>query len=227
MAGLVGGMSKKELGMVSKKEIFDEIEKMVGEKKMLFEEVAPLMKQIGCWRMLNDEKNPNFYSSALCKHFELAIGEEEKKREGKNEKWLSDFCEVFFSLHGHHYCMGGLGLHWMEARICVEELSGIIRHHEEHDNLTDVAYQTAWDLLVLQLKRKEVRFLMRLESVSVAVLVGGGSVDVVLEELSQPTLEYLATEHCLGFVSKMLKKLRERTNSDEESTRRWACEKLE
>eukprot|EP00770_Monocercomonoides_exilis_P000517 MONOS_514.1-p1 / transcript=MONOS_514.1 / gene=MONOS_514 / organism=Monocercomonoides_exilis_PA203 / gene_product=unspecified product / transcript_product=unspecified product / location=Mono_scaffold00008:119626-120946(+) / protein_length=346 / sequence_SO=supercontig / SO=protein_coding / is_pseudo=false len=294
MAGLVGGMSKKELGMVSKKEVFDEIEKMVGEKKISFEEVVPLMKQIGCWRMLNDKKNPNFYSSALCKRFELAIGEEEKKTEGKNEKWLSELCE------------------WMEARICVDGLSGIIRRHEEHGNLTDVTCQTAWDLLVLQLKRKEagledviegelhfaeetaseleelmgyvnwtemekekekkkkekkrrkecrlcskecvglvgcvvqldrttkfceedmflnyiekVEFLMRLESVLIAVLVGGGAVDIDLEGLSQPTLEYLATEHCLGFVSKMLKKLRERTNSDEESTRRWACEKLE
>ncbi|KAH7831737.1 uncharacterized protein MONOS_514 [Monocercomonoides exilis] len=318
MAGLVGGMSKKELGMVSKKEVFDEIEKMVGEKKISFEEVVPLMKQIGCWRMLNDKKNPNFYSSALCKRFELAIGEEEKKTEGKNEKWLSELCEVFFSLHGHHYCRSAkkaeyafLALKfmriyaWMEARICVDGLSGIIRRHEEHGNLTDVTCQTAWDLLVLQLKRKEagledviegelhfaeetaseleelmgyvnwtemekekekkkrkkrkegkcvglvgcvvqldrttkfceedmflnyiekVEFLMRLESVLIAVLVGGGAVDIDLEGLSQPTLEYLATEHCLGFVSKMLKKLRERTNSDEESTRRWACEKLE
>eukprot|EP00770_Monocercomonoides_exilis_P003764 MONOS_3745.1-p1 / transcript=MONOS_3745.1 / gene=MONOS_3745 / organism=Monocercomonoides_exilis_PA203 / gene_product=unspecified product / transcript_product=unspecified product / location=Mono_scaffold00091:51679-52726(+) / protein_length=329 / sequence_SO=supercontig / SO=protein_coding / is_pseudo=false len=111
------------------------------------------------------------------------IVEEEKKKEGKNEKLLADLCECFVLLNQFCIskellsivlpCLLKVGLDKDESEetqkevemaflalsnineyaiidknMYFSEMKEIIQHHQEHNNLTRLAYHSAWEFVI-------------------------------------------------------------------------------
>ncbi|KAH7819259.1 uncharacterized protein MONOS_2884 [Monocercomonoides exilis] len=120
--------------------------------------------------------------SSLHLRIEKMIAEEEKKKEGENEKLLVDLCECYLMLRNNasseliSICvprllkvamnrkeneetqkdveMALLALNRIDIYVQIEqepymnELKEIMKNHQEHRNLTRLAYQCTWQFLI-------------------------------------------------------------------------------
>ncbi|KAH7820117.1 uncharacterized protein MONOS_18654 [Monocercomonoides exilis] len=79
-------------------EFFDELNKMIEEKKINFDNVFALLKHIGYCKLFLNLRNYCFSYSLLSERFEKMIIIEEKKKEEKNERIFVDLCECYLML---------------------------------------------------------------------------------------------------------------------------------
>ncbi|KAH7821660.1 uncharacterized protein MONOS_10076 [Monocercomonoides exilis] len=91
-------MKQSELESIFSEEQFNEIDKMIEEKKITMENACLLLKRIGYNFVLKFVWNRFFETSLLIKRFEAVMIEEYKKKEGRNEKLLVDLCESYLTL---------------------------------------------------------------------------------------------------------------------------------
>ncbi|KAH7814866.1 uncharacterized protein MONOS_14832 [Monocercomonoides exilis] len=96
--GLMDKMDKKEFKSIFSRELFDKIGKMLEANKLSLENTIVLSKFIGFCNSLQGLCIESFDSSLLGTKFEKMIIEENKKKEGKNEKLLIGLCECFLAL---------------------------------------------------------------------------------------------------------------------------------
>ncbi|KAH7818318.1 uncharacterized protein MONOS_13930 [Monocercomonoides exilis] len=180
---LMSEMDKEEFKLVFTKELFDNINKMIEEKKISMDNALVLLNRIGYWIKLKGLWRYSFKDSLLCKRLKKMI-EEEKKKEGKNEKLLTDLCECYFFLSYDlttemlSICvpcllkvamnkdeskeaqkevemallaLSNIGWEELDKEQYFNEIKEIIEYHQEHQNLTRLAYQSAWFFLLCRL----------------------------------------------------------------------------
>ncbi|KAH7828084.1 uncharacterized protein MONOS_1612 [Monocercomonoides exilis] len=176
-------MNIEELDSILTAELFDRVDKMIGEKKISLENVIWLLKHIGYCTAMENVWNESLYTYSLFKRFENMIFDEEMKKEGKNEKLIIDLCECYISINGYisfdllSVCvprllkaasikdineakqkeveMALITLRrlrncYIERKLYLDEITEIIKYHQEHHNLTRLAYQSAWQFLILR-----------------------------------------------------------------------------
>eukprot|EP00770_Monocercomonoides_exilis_P009699 MONOS_9651.1-p1 / transcript=MONOS_9651.1 / gene=MONOS_9651 / organism=Monocercomonoides_exilis_PA203 / gene_product=5' nucleotidase family protein / transcript_product=5' nucleotidase family protein / location=Mono_scaffold00406:16251-20821(+) / protein_length=884 / sequence_SO=supercontig / SO=protein_coding / is_pseudo=false len=95
---LADKMDKDELKTVFTTELFNKIHQMIEKKKIDLENAILLLKHIGYYKVLKGISLDGFGISLLNRRFEKMIFEEDQKKEGENEKLLSDLCECYMSL---------------------------------------------------------------------------------------------------------------------------------
>ncbi|KAH7832628.1 uncharacterized protein MONOS_13803 [Monocercomonoides exilis] len=91
-------MDEEELECVVTAEVFNGIFEMIEEKKLTLENAFLLLKHIGSSNALKSMSVCGFGNSSLGERFEEMIVEEEKKKEKRNEKFLTDLCECHLML---------------------------------------------------------------------------------------------------------------------------------
>ncbi|KAH7816669.1 uncharacterized protein MONOS_18688 [Monocercomonoides exilis] len=182
MNEMIDGMNKEEIGWTFTKKLFNEIDKMIEEKKISLENAILLLKRVGYWKEMQRIWNLHFDESALNRRFEEMIIDEDKKKEGKIEKFLDDLCKCYSSLSFYFsselslICvscllkvasnrkednesqkeaeMELLALSNIEYYVKIDkelylnEIKEIIKYHQEHHNLTRLAYQSTWKFLM-------------------------------------------------------------------------------
>ncbi|KAH7826359.1 uncharacterized protein MONOS_8649 [Monocercomonoides exilis] len=103
MNGMMDKMDENELRCVLTNEVFNEIDKMIEEKKLSLDNTILLLKKMGYLNALKSIYSSFFEKSSLVERFERLVIEEEKKNEEKkneekNEKLLIDLCECYLFL---------------------------------------------------------------------------------------------------------------------------------
>eukprot|EP00770_Monocercomonoides_exilis_P005075 MONOS_5049.1-p1 / transcript=MONOS_5049.1 / gene=MONOS_5049 / organism=Monocercomonoides_exilis_PA203 / gene_product=unspecified product / transcript_product=unspecified product / location=Mono_scaffold00143:4817-6202(-) / protein_length=377 / sequence_SO=supercontig / SO=protein_coding / is_pseudo=false len=180
---LMDEMNKEELDSILTAELFDRVDKMIGEKKISLDNVIWLLKHIGYCAAMENVWNESLCTYSLFKRFENMIFDEEMKKEGKNEKLIIDLCECYISLSGYisfdslsicvpHLLKAAsikeinetkqkevemtlitlrrLRNCYIERKLYLDEIAEIIKYCQEHHNLTRLAYQSAWQFLILR-----------------------------------------------------------------------------
>ncbi|KAH7832690.1 uncharacterized protein MONOS_16894 [Monocercomonoides exilis] len=92
-------MEEEEFESVFKRELFNEIDQMIEEKKMSMENAIMLLKNAGFCKELKCFLFFSFDTSLLSKRLEKIINDENEKKEEKNERLLTDLCECYLLLH--------------------------------------------------------------------------------------------------------------------------------
>ncbi|KAH7823064.1 uncharacterized protein MONOS_18631 [Monocercomonoides exilis] len=82
--------------------LFDDILKMIEEKKLSMGNAVLLMKRIGYCKIKKENENESFSNSLLHDRIQEMIFDEEKKKEEKNERLLVDLCECYLLLNHVH-----------------------------------------------------------------------------------------------------------------------------
>ncbi|KAH7818472.1 uncharacterized protein MONOS_4668 [Monocercomonoides exilis] len=181
MSGLIKEMNGEEFYPVFTTELFDSLNKMIDEKKLLMKNAILLLKRLGYWKIMKDARISTFERSSLCKMLEKMIIKEDQKKDKKNEKLLVDLCECYIMLSNVTsskllsicvHCLLKAGLKKEEDKetqkevemamlalnhlnkfkkldkeLYLNEIKEIIEYHQEHRNLTQLAYQSAWQFL--------------------------------------------------------------------------------
>ncbi|KAH7828355.1 uncharacterized protein MONOS_6447 [Monocercomonoides exilis] len=86
-----------ELDLIITGKLYDDVNKMIEEGKISTENACLLLKKVGYCKVLRSITNQCFDYTALRQKFEKMIVDENEKKEGKNEKLLSDLCECYLS----------------------------------------------------------------------------------------------------------------------------------
>ncbi|KAH7818690.1 uncharacterized protein MONOS_18671 [Monocercomonoides exilis] len=178
-------MDEAEFYSIFTKEMFEKIDQMIEKKKLTLENAILLLKHIGYHNVIVKFFKFDFHVSSLRFRIENMITEEEKKKEGKNEKPLVDLCECnlllsngFISEPIISVCvtyvlkvamskeegeearkdveMALLALsntmyYFIEQKLYLKEIKDIVQYHQEHRNLTRLAYQSVWQFLFCRL----------------------------------------------------------------------------
>ncbi|KAH7819560.1 uncharacterized protein MONOS_14524 [Monocercomonoides exilis] len=179
---LIEKMNGEIFDYVFTKEMFNEIDKKIEEKKLTLENVILLLKHIRCYNTLKRIHLFGFEKASLGERIEKMIAEENlKKKEEKNEKLLIDLCECYISLYyllspeiisicvpcllkvalkkeenektqkeaeTALLALSNIKFDFLNQGQYLNEIKEIIKHHQEHRNLTRLAYQSAWEFLV-------------------------------------------------------------------------------
>ncbi|KAH7827953.1 uncharacterized protein MONOS_18577 [Monocercomonoides exilis] len=183
MRRMVEKMNEDEFQSVITTKMFNGINKMVEEKKLITKNLILLLKCIGCRKILINISSQSFDHSFLCKRIVKMIVEEDDKKEEKNEKLIVDLCECYFVLNAKaspekffstcipylfkvasnkeenektqkevEIVLLSLSQIYMcydlEKELYLNEIKDIILYHQEHHNLTRIAYQSAWHFLI-------------------------------------------------------------------------------
>eukprot|EP00770_Monocercomonoides_exilis_P002145 MONOS_2129.1-p1 / transcript=MONOS_2129.1 / gene=MONOS_2129 / organism=Monocercomonoides_exilis_PA203 / gene_product=unspecified product / transcript_product=unspecified product / location=Mono_scaffold00042:13669-15205(+) / protein_length=422 / sequence_SO=supercontig / SO=protein_coding / is_pseudo=false len=178
-------MDEAEFYSIFTKEMFEKIDQMIEKKKLTLENAILLLKHIGYHNVIVKFFKFDFHVSSLRFRIENMITEEEKKKEGKNEKPLVDLCECnlllsngFISEPIISVCvtyvlkvamskeegeearkdveMALLALsntmyYFIEQKLYLKEIKDIVQYHQEHHNLTRLAYQSTMQFLIHRL----------------------------------------------------------------------------
>ncbi|KAH7819932.1 uncharacterized protein MONOS_11877 [Monocercomonoides exilis] len=179
-------MDKDEFTSALTEELFDKIYQMIEENKLHWGNVLLLLKHIGFINVSKIFLIYFFDESSFCKRFEkMIVDENEKKKDEKNEKLLTDLCECYLLLYIQYseelipICvsfllkaaskneegektqkeveMALLALSCIDKYTIIkkdmylEEIIEIIKYHQEHHNLTTLAYQSSWKFMMNRL----------------------------------------------------------------------------
>ncbi|KAH7818897.1 uncharacterized protein MONOS_1729 [Monocercomonoides exilis] len=102
MISIVDEMNEREFRSVFTMELFNEMDKMIEERKLSMGNAFVLLKHIGYLKVLKDIWIDRFDNSPLSVRFEeMIVDENEKKKEEKDEKLLTDLCECFLALSNY------------------------------------------------------------------------------------------------------------------------------
>ncbi|KAH7832667.1 uncharacterized protein MONOS_16893 [Monocercomonoides exilis] len=183
MNEVIEEMDEEGLESVVTAEVFNGIYTMIEEKKVTMKNILLLLKHVGCCKVLKRVFIDEFEVTSLNKRFEkMIIDENEKKKDEKNEKLLTDLCECYLLLNEEFpsellsICvrcilkealnkeenekaqkeveMALLALSKcfyfgkLDKELYLGEIKEIVQYHQEHHNLTRLAYQSAWKLLM-------------------------------------------------------------------------------
>ncbi|KAH7816939.1 uncharacterized protein MONOS_4942 [Monocercomonoides exilis] len=102
MIGIVSEMDEEEFDYVFTKELYDEMYKMIEEKKISLKDLVLMLKHVGYYRMVKRIMCSHFCGSKLVKSFEKMIVDENEKKEEKDENLLVEFCESYLMLYHYH-----------------------------------------------------------------------------------------------------------------------------
>ncbi|KAH7818573.1 uncharacterized protein MONOS_15715 [Monocercomonoides exilis] len=209
-------MHQKEFYFVFTVDLFNRMNQMIDEKKLSMENAILILKNVVYCKVLNFPRFSRFQRTSLDERLKKIITDEEKKKEGKNEKLLVDLCEsciilgeIYQELPKEinficvHYllkaaldkeenekaqkeveialiALNHLKSFDLEIELFLNEIKEIIEYHQEHHNLTRIAYQSAWEFLVCRLLKGEL-----IKGVIVNELHFGREAARELEELSK------------------------------------------
>ncbi|KAH7819373.1 uncharacterized protein MONOS_17943 [Monocercomonoides exilis] len=185
MNEIINGMNKEEFRSVFTVELFNRIDQMIEEKKLTLENAILLTKNIGYHNVIVNLFQFDFNMSSLRFRIEKMIAEEEKKKEGENEKLLVGLCECYFILSFNFtsemlsicvpcllkaalnkeeseearkevemalLALSSMGVRRIaEQELYFQEIKEIIQYHQEHRNLTRLAYQSAMQFLMFRI----------------------------------------------------------------------------
>eukprot|EP00770_Monocercomonoides_exilis_P002551 MONOS_2535.1-p1 / transcript=MONOS_2535.1 / gene=MONOS_2535 / organism=Monocercomonoides_exilis_PA203 / gene_product=unspecified product / transcript_product=unspecified product / location=Mono_scaffold00053:15769-17180(-) / protein_length=361 / sequence_SO=supercontig / SO=protein_coding / is_pseudo=false len=157
-------MRRENFQSVFTKELFDKIDEMIEEKKIRMENVRMLMKRVAFEKMMieedqkKEEKDEKLLTD-VCECYALmfdcmipgnllvirlpyllkAASNKEENEEAKEEVEMA-----LLALTGFGYCE-------ISEELYLNEIKEIILYHQEHRNLTRLAYQSAWQFLINRL----------------------------------------------------------------------------
>eukprot|EP00770_Monocercomonoides_exilis_P001335 MONOS_1325.1-p1 / transcript=MONOS_1325.1 / gene=MONOS_1325 / organism=Monocercomonoides_exilis_PA203 / gene_product=unspecified product / transcript_product=unspecified product / location=Mono_scaffold00023:2244-3512(+) / protein_length=404 / sequence_SO=supercontig / SO=protein_coding / is_pseudo=false len=174
-------MNKEEFSAVFIEELFDEIHKMIEDKKLSKKNATVFLKHIGYCKIMDEIRSKSFDSSSLYKRIQEMILDEEKKKGRKNERLMIDLCECCLLLNNKSsskipsvclsyllkaalnkekneeaqkevemalLALSNVKYLFVETELYLREIKEIIQYHQEHCNLTRLAYQSAWKFLM-------------------------------------------------------------------------------
>ncbi|KAH7821149.1 uncharacterized protein MONOS_6355 [Monocercomonoides exilis] len=178
-------MNKEEFGTMDRKNLFEEVNKMIEEKKMTMKNSLLLLKYIGCFVNMKMIRSGYFFNSLLCQRLTKTALNEEKKKKNRDEKLQIDIIECYFLLLDYYdripkelltiyvkcllkyaankeeneevqkdvemvlLALGNIGANQrIEKGLYLNEIKEIIKYHQEHHNLTQLACQSAWQFLI-------------------------------------------------------------------------------
>ncbi|KAH7819271.1 uncharacterized protein MONOS_17939 [Monocercomonoides exilis] len=95
---IIDEMNEELFKSVFAKDLLYKILQMIDENKLPLVNAILLMKNIGYNNVTRNFRRLRFYLSSQSFIIDKMISEEEKKKEGKNEKLLVDLCECYFFL---------------------------------------------------------------------------------------------------------------------------------
>eukprot|EP00770_Monocercomonoides_exilis_P009517 MONOS_9471.1-p1 / transcript=MONOS_9471.1 / gene=MONOS_9471 / organism=Monocercomonoides_exilis_PA203 / gene_product=unspecified product / transcript_product=unspecified product / location=Mono_scaffold00392:49681-50822(+) / protein_length=343 / sequence_SO=supercontig / SO=protein_coding / is_pseudo=false len=95
---LMEEMDKEEFKSVFTEVLFNKTHKMLKKRRMSIENTCILLKFIGYWKEMKCVWSLHFGETSLSKSLKKTIIDEEKRREGKNEKLLVELCECYLFL---------------------------------------------------------------------------------------------------------------------------------
>ncbi|KAH7822231.1 uncharacterized protein MONOS_13838 [Monocercomonoides exilis] len=96
---LIDEMNNEEFRYVFTKELFNKIDQMIEEDKLTMGNAILLLKHMGYCNALLNIKYFGFLYSSLKRRFREMIDDEEKKKEKRNEKLLTELCECYLLLN--------------------------------------------------------------------------------------------------------------------------------
>ncbi|KAH7820410.1 uncharacterized protein MONOS_11793 [Monocercomonoides exilis] len=135
MNGLIDEMDEEEFISVFTKELYDNIDEMIEEKKLLMVNAILLLKHVGYCKMLKMNALYSFGDSLLSKRMrEMIIDENEKKKDEKDERLMIDLCECYLTL--------GYDFSYELHSICIPCLLNAASNKEENEetqNETEMA----------------------------------------------------------------------------------------
>eukprot|EP00770_Monocercomonoides_exilis_P011644 MONOS_11588.1-p1 / transcript=MONOS_11588.1 / gene=MONOS_11588 / organism=Monocercomonoides_exilis_PA203 / gene_product=unspecified product / transcript_product=unspecified product / location=Mono_scaffold00589:17976-19253(+) / protein_length=364 / sequence_SO=supercontig / SO=protein_coding / is_pseudo=false len=100
MNRLIEEMNKEEFKSVFTEELFNKINKMIEEEKIILGNTILLLKHVGYCKAMKRFYDFAFNDSFLSDRFqEMIVDENERKKEEKNEKLLINLCECFTLLN--------------------------------------------------------------------------------------------------------------------------------
>eukprot|EP00770_Monocercomonoides_exilis_P002643 MONOS_2626.1-p1 / transcript=MONOS_2626.1 / gene=MONOS_2626 / organism=Monocercomonoides_exilis_PA203 / gene_product=unspecified product / transcript_product=unspecified product / location=Mono_scaffold00055:88926-89638(+) / protein_length=192 / sequence_SO=supercontig / SO=protein_coding / is_pseudo=false len=99
MNEIIDGMNNKEFNAAFTKGLFNKVHRMIEEKKISMTIAVELLKHIGYCKVLKRIWFRGFEESSLNQRFKQMIIEEDKKKEERNEKLLTDLCECHLLLN--------------------------------------------------------------------------------------------------------------------------------
>ncbi|KAH7818880.1 uncharacterized protein MONOS_1748 [Monocercomonoides exilis] len=183
MNGLIDEMNGKEFESIFTKDLYNKIQQMIEEKTLSWRNATLLLKHVGYCKEL---KHISFYSfnySSLSERMRgMIIDENEKKKEKKMKIALKkdETEEAQKEVEMALLALSNIGNWEIEQELYLNEITEIIRYHQEHHNLTRLAYQSAWQFLFYRLIRDK-----SLEEVIVNELHFGREAARELEDLSK------------------------------------------
>ncbi|KAH7827150.1 uncharacterized protein MONOS_7983 [Monocercomonoides exilis] len=181
MNELMEEMGEEEFKSVFTKEWFNEMDKMIEEKILSWENAILLLKHVGYCQTLKCFFDFAFKDSFLSNRFQEMIIEEKMMIEEKDEKLLVDLCECYLlsnrwpspemssiivpcllkvaskkeedeetqkEVEMALLALSNIGYWAVEQKLHLNEIKTIIEYHQEHHNLTRLAYQLAWSYLI-------------------------------------------------------------------------------
>eukprot|EP00770_Monocercomonoides_exilis_P001998 MONOS_1983.1-p1 / transcript=MONOS_1983.1 / gene=MONOS_1983 / organism=Monocercomonoides_exilis_PA203 / gene_product=unspecified product / transcript_product=unspecified product / location=Mono_scaffold00038:66980-68247(-) / protein_length=403 / sequence_SO=supercontig / SO=protein_coding / is_pseudo=false len=96
---MFGKMDRDELDAILSLKTFNEIDRMIEEKKLSIENALLLLKHLAHYKMMTYVYVESFPHSSLCYTLEKLIFDEMNKKEEKNVKLLADLCACFFTMN--------------------------------------------------------------------------------------------------------------------------------
>ncbi|KAH7832722.1 uncharacterized protein MONOS_15261 [Monocercomonoides exilis] len=139
-------MGVKELGCVFAGKVFEKIFEMVKGEKLVLEDGIMLLKHVGYYKALSDIHTDNDGESSFRKRFERRVMNEEWKQGQKKEKMLNDVCECY-ALSYEQFVTFNFSSH-VEEDVFMNSIVSVIVHHQQNRNLTQLAYQSAWQFFM-------------------------------------------------------------------------------
>ncbi|KAH7832614.1 uncharacterized protein MONOS_16887 [Monocercomonoides exilis] len=204
MNGFIDEMKNDEFKIICTIELLDEIAEMIEEKKMPLSNTSLLLKHMGYFNVLKglfSAKTKNEICVPCL--LKVAANKDESKETQK---------EVEMAL----LALSNVGACKIDKELYFREIKEIILYHQEHCNLSQLAYQGA----------------AKSSGVEVDDLLKGGAIDAMMEEIQQPTLEDIYALHILKFFLNVSERSKEKTDNKMEkvkrkATKRKVCEKME
>ncbi|KAH7815347.1 uncharacterized protein MONOS_18329 [Monocercomonoides exilis] len=141
MNELIEEMSKDEFETMDRKNLFDKITKKIEEKKLSMENAILLLKIVGYCKVMKKIYLFGFISDELisiCVPYLLKVAlKKEESEEVQKEVEMA-----LLALCCAPECYD------IEQKLYLNELKEIILYHQEHHNLTRLAYQFVWKILI-------------------------------------------------------------------------------
>eukprot|EP00770_Monocercomonoides_exilis_P016183 MONOS_16134.1-p1 / transcript=MONOS_16134.1 / gene=MONOS_16134 / organism=Monocercomonoides_exilis_PA203 / gene_product=unspecified product / transcript_product=unspecified product / location=Mono_scaffold01521:1201-2481(-) / protein_length=345 / sequence_SO=supercontig / SO=protein_coding / is_pseudo=false len=129
----VHGFEESSLKEKIKKMMIDESEKDEGKREKLLADLCE------CYLMLNIGNSSELYPICVPCLLKVALKKEENEEtQNEAEMALLALCCI-------------CSLSEMEPKLFLNETKDIIKYHQEHHNLTRLAYQSAWEFLICRL----------------------------------------------------------------------------